>query len=119
MPDHVHLVVEGQTDGSNCREFARAFKQRTAFAWKKRTGQRLWQKSFYDHVLRETETVQGVVGYVLENPVRAELARSPAEYAHSGSFVYERTELIEWAFGNSVGPDLPACIRESLDHNET
>ncbi len=89
MPDHVHLVVEGQADDSNCLEFVRTLKQKTAFAWKQRTGHRLWQKSFHDHILRETETTQGVVRYVLENPVRAKLLRSPAEFAHSGSLLYD------------------------------
>jgi len=95
MPDHVHLVVEGQVHDSNCLEFVRVLKQTTGFAWKQRTGQRLWQPGFHDHILRETDTTQRVVRYVLENPVRAGLATSPAEYAYSGSLVYGRSELIE------------------------
>ena len=98
MPDHLHLVVEGCTDSSNCTTFARVFKQRTAFAWKQGIGERLWQAGFYDHVLRDAEHMRSIVCYVLENPVRAHLVTSPQAYPHSGSFIYERDELFAWAF---------------------
>lgn len=99
MPDHVHLIVEGEADDSNCVAFVRIFKQTTAFYWKQQTGQRLWQRSFHDHVLRDSEPTQHAVSYLLENPVRAKLVASPKDYPHSGSFVYDLPELIEWAFG--------------------
>jgi putative transposase len=99
MPDHVHVVAEGESDAADLLEFVRRFKQKTAFDWKARTETRLWQASFHDHILRDSESTQSVVRYVLENPVRAKLVTSPAEYPYSGSFVYDRDELIEWAFG--------------------
>ena len=99
MPDHVHLVVEGEADDSNCVAFVRLVKQTTAFHWKRQTAERLWQPSFYDHVLRDSESTKDAVRYLLENPVRANLAKSPADYPHAGSFVYDRRALMEWAFG--------------------
>ena len=99
MADHLHLVAEGQNDASNCLEFVRVFKQCTAFEWKRIGNEALWQESFYDHVLRSDESSQRAVRYVLENPVRAGLVTEPSEYPHSGSLVYERQALIEWAFG--------------------
>jgi putative transposase len=103
MPDHIHLVARGEARDSDCLAFMRIFKQTTAFRWKQQSGQRLWQRSFYDHVLRDGEDAKDVVKYVLANPVRAKLVASPKDYPHSGSFVYERTELIEWAFGSEDG----------------
>jgi REP-associated tyrosine transposase len=99
MPDHLHLVVEGESDSSDCLEFVRLLKQPTGYAWKHEYGDRLWQDSFYDHVLRDAESTQKTVRYVLENPVRAKLVTSPAEYPHSGSLLYDRAALFEWAFG--------------------
>jgi putative transposase len=99
MPDHVHVVVEATQDDSDCISFVRAFKQQTAFAFKQRVGRRLWQSSFYDHVLHNNESTQAVVRYILENPVRAKLVRSPADYPYSGSLVYSGEQLLEWAFG--------------------
>lgn len=54
---------------------------------------------FYDHILRSDESTQRAVRYVLENPVRAKLVIEPADYPHSGSLVFDRKALIEWAFG--------------------
>jgi putative transposase len=99
MPDHLHLVVEAQSHLCDLIEFMRLFKQRTAYEWRQRRGARLWQTSFYDHVLRDAETTQDVVRYVLENPVRGRLVTVPEDYEHSGSLVYDRSALIEWAFG--------------------
>jgi putative transposase len=49
------------------------------------------QKQGYDHVLREEEREQeafaGICHYILQNPVRAGLAREAAEYAFSGSVI--------------------------------
>ena len=102
MPDHRHLVAEGCADSSNCTTFARVFKQRSAFAWKQRVGERLWQPGFYDHVLRDAEHMRSIVRYVLENPVRGHLVTSPQDYVHSGSLVYERDDLFAWAFDKAV-----------------
>jgi REP element-mobilizing transposase RayT len=99
MPDHVHLVMEGKADSCDLLEFVRLFKQGTAYTWKQRTRDSLWQPSFHDHILRDGEATQDVVRYVLENPVRAGLVAAPQDYEHSGSFVYDRDDLIEWAFG--------------------
>jgi REP element-mobilizing transposase RayT len=99
MPDHIHLVTEGRSQEADCLVFTKIFKQRTAFRWKREQGQKLWQESFHDHVLRDSEDTRAVVRYVLENPVRAGLVGSPREFPYLGSLVYGREELLEWAFG--------------------
>jgi putative transposase len=44
MPDHAHLLVEGQRDTSNLDAFVSRWKQSTGFAWRRRAVTRLWQK---------------------------------------------------------------------------
>jgi putative transposase len=99
MPDHLHVVCEALSDESDLQAFVQLFKQRAAYAWKQKTAEPMWQPSYYDHVLRESESTRSVVRYTLENPVRAHLVDEPGQYPHIGSFVYDRDELIEWAFG--------------------
>lgn len=90
MPDHVHLLVRDD----DTVEFVRRFKGRLApVARKIAPGRSLWQKSFYDHALRKSESVFKVAGYIWENPVRAGLADSPEKYILSGSFVWP-----DWRF---------------------
>jgi REP element-mobilizing transposase RayT len=89
MPDHVHVIVEGTHDESDLKRFAKIFKQVTAFHYKEETGERLWQKKYYDHILRASDSVDAVLWYVWMNPVRAGLCASPWEYPHSGSFTMD------------------------------
>ena len=97
MPDHVHLLLEGATDEADLVRSVDAWKQSTAFAWKQRTGTRLWQKGFHDRVLRNGDDSRAVVRYVLENPVRARLCRNAAEYPWMGSSRYELADLLSHA----------------------
>jgi putative transposase len=87
MPDHAHLLVEGNTL-SNLIDFVHGFKQRTGHAYRRPTGVSLWQKSYYDRILRRDEDVREVARYIVGNPVRARLAAEARDYPHSGSFTW-------------------------------
>jgi len=89
MPDHVHVVVEGASDESDSGKFVKAFKQATAFHYKRDTGERLWQKKYYDHILRSSDSLDAVMWYVWLNPVRAGSYAEARSYAHSGSFTMD------------------------------
>lgn len=43
----------------------------------------LWQKGFYDHVIRSEESLNRVAWYILMNPIRAGLVRNTAEWPFS------------------------------------
>jgi putative transposase len=83
MPDHLHLLVEA-SDGSDLARFMKAFKQASSFDHKQRTGRLLWQRSYYDHVLRGSDELQPAIEYILGNPVRAGLVQDPAAYPFTG-----------------------------------
>jgi len=88
MPDHVHLLVAGKDRASDLVALIKAYKQTTGYYYRQLTGGALWQKSFYDHVLRKDEAVHEVARYILANPVRRRMVERPAEYPYSGSLVY-------------------------------
>jgi putative transposase len=85
MPDHVHLLVSGTHETSDCLKFINGFKQRSAFAFKQSTGKKLWQHKPYDHILRPNERWEGVAYYIWMNPVRKGLCARPEDWPHSGS----------------------------------
>jgi putative transposase len=85
MPDHLHLLVEGSRADASLTEFVRVFKQRSSFHWKRRFGNDLWQRSYFEHVLRDDEATVSVAQYVLENPLRAGLSRRVEDYPYLGS----------------------------------
>ena len=88
MPDHVHLLVQSTSPGF-LPDFVKRFKQATGFAYRRRHGRALWQKSYYDHVLRGEESVADVARYIFGNPVRAGLVAEAKDYPFSGSLVWE------------------------------
>jgi hypothetical protein len=87
MPEHVHFLAAGRSDASNLIQFVKAFKQATGYAWRERSRGPLWQKSFYDHILRPRDSVESVAWYIWMNPVRKGLCDDPQAYRFSGSFI--------------------------------
>ena len=85
MPDHVHLVLTplyGDYELLSILEIMHGIKSSSAHQINKllnRKGQ-VWQHESFDHVLRREEAIVAKVEYVIENPVRAGLVRSPSEY---------------------------------------
>ncbi len=90
MPDHLHLLVEGGSQ-SDLPQFIKDFKQQTGYTYRRSNSEILWQKSYYDHILRAEEDVPQVARYIVANPVRAALATVASDYPYSGSFVWGRT----------------------------
>jgi REP-associated tyrosine transposase len=93
MSDHLHLILAGTDEQADFQRFMSNWKQRSGFRHKQRTGNSLWQESYYDHVLRDDEEMERAVRYVLENPVRKGLVREFDEYPFSGSNVYSAEQL--------------------------
>jgi REP element-mobilizing transposase RayT len=86
MPDHLHFLAFGKTPNSNLLLLAKSIKQKTAYVYQQETGVRLWQKNYYDHVLRSSEKSNEVAAYIWMNPVRKALCNSFEDYPFSGSF---------------------------------
>jgi REP element-mobilizing transposase RayT len=60
MPDHLHLLAEGQREDASLKRFIKNMKQYSGFRFKQRTGQRLRQRYGFEHVLREEEDTMKV-----------------------------------------------------------
>ena len=73
MPNHFHMVVEirrGEGEsGMELSGFVRLLKGNTT----KRSGKPLWQRGYYEHVIRHDESLQEIVQYMKNNPRRWEL----------------------------------------------
>jgi len=80
MPDHVHLLVRSDGEHDLVR-LVRRFKQQTGWWFRNRqvagglkasptNRHSLWQKSYYDHVLRQEDGIEDVVRYIMSNSCR-------------------------------------------------
>lgn len=85
MPDHAHMLVEGETDAAAFVPFMTLARQRMALTYRRAARRHLWQDGYYERVLRRDEDSVAVVRYMLDNPVRAGLAQVRSEYPFSWS----------------------------------
>jgi len=93
MPDHFHLLFVGN-ESSSLPKFMRLFKQKSSFLFKKRYGNDpLWQRSYYDHIIRKEEVLEDVALYIFNNPVRKGLVNNYKDYPFSGSFMFNTKKL--------------------------
>ncbi len=76
MPNHVHgiVIIRDVEEGKRqpLTEVIRGFKSFSA-RWinqlRKTTGQPVWQRSFYEHVIRNEADYQAIHNYILANPM--------------------------------------------------
>ena len=85
MPNHIHLLAQPESPGANISKFIAAFKRKTYKILQNYGIEgKIWQSSFYDHIVRKKEALSKIMKYILNNPVRKSLAEKWDEYPHSG-----------------------------------
>lgn len=85
MPDHVHLLLSLTDDyQKSLQNWVAAFKRYTARIINKSFGIKpLWQKNFYDHVVRKEESLRKIAEYIVNNPARKGMVSNWQEYPYS------------------------------------
>ena len=94
MPDHIHLFVCGLNDFELGRWMGmlKQCLEKALGATASPTGRRLqkrpiWQRRFFDHVLRTEESYSQKWNYVRDNPVRAGLVTEPDDWPYAGEII--------------------------------
>jgi len=95
MPDHLHMLVEGTSDTSDLLSFVKIAKQCSGRMHVTVHGTLLWQEGYHERVLRPSEDVRSVARYVIDNPVRAGLVKTPLAYPFLGSGVWSVRDLLD------------------------
>ena len=87
MPDHIHLFVCGDLQ-FHLGKWIKSLKQVLGKSISKDVKQnRLWQEGFFDHVLRNDESMAQKWDYIKENPVRAGLVTDSVDWPYQGEIV--------------------------------
>ena len=72
MPNHVHMILVLPADGG--RALRAPTVSRIVRAWKetvtKMLGEAIWQKSFYDHIIRDENDYLRIWTYIHTNPAK-------------------------------------------------
>lgn len=69
MPNHIHLVLSVERDADI--SVSKIIQQTKSWVTKK-VGFPIWQKSFYDHVIRNEQDYYEIVNYIQMNPLKWE-----------------------------------------------
>ena len=86
MPDHVHFFCTAASDTKDLAAFVRDWKRWTArkIADVTLISPPIWQREFFDHVLRSSGSYAAKWKYVRENPVRAGLVSDADDWPLQG-----------------------------------
>jgi putative transposase len=84
LPDHFHAIV--RPDESDPCAWMRRLKLLFASRYLQRLNARrgkVWQRRFWDHVIRDERDWRRHMDYIHFNPVKHGLAKAPSEWSHS------------------------------------
>lgn len=86
LPDHLHLFV---ALGEDCKlgNWIGTLKRLLAREVVTDSEDPVWQRGFFDHILRSSESYLEKWNYVKENPVRAGLVTCATDWPYSGEII--------------------------------
>lgn len=81
MPNHLHILFNSSGKEINVLRIIKDIKGRTSTILRKKYNvEKVWQKSFYDRILRKEEVIKDVSLYILNNPVRKGIVNNWQDY---------------------------------------
>ena len=83
LPDHLHLFVRLPAT-VKLSDWIGTMKRILVRAVENLSNDPTWQRGFFDHVLRTSESYSEKWNYVRENPVRAGLVKNADDWPFSG-----------------------------------
>lgn len=85
MPDHCHIFVAYDDQKITLSGWTKSLKNALSLALRERgVATPHWQKGFFDHLLRTSESASEKWNYVRENPVRAGLVTRAEQWKFAG-----------------------------------
>jgi len=96
LPDHFHILIRptGQSNFSQImhsikRNFTKSYKEKINIS----TRVNLWQKRFWDHVIRDEDDLEKHLHYMHFNPVKHGYIKDPAEWNDSSFTAWQNRGL--------------------------
>lgn len=97
MPDHFHLIITPAADVS-LEKAVQLIKGGFSFRVKREMHSNLeiWQTGFTEHRVQDLADFERHRKYIRENPVRARLVGSAAEYPYSSAAIFNIDPIAPW-----------------------
>jgi len=92
MPDHLHLIVKPEKEP--LAKIMQKIKGKTSRLINQResTNGGLWQKEYFERVIRDEKDLEEKYRYIIYNPVKNGLTETPEEYPFSSAAL---TEMVD------------------------
>ena len=91
MPDHFHALID--CNGNDLSKIMAKIKLSFSTYLRNRMGVQsgtIWQRRFWDHIIREQNDMNRHIDYIHYNPVKHGLVDSPLDWAYSSFHEYFR-----------------------------
>ena len=85
MPDHIHFIVQLAATGAEASTLAQivgAFKSLVAVSWSRHlravgmaSSEKLWQRNYYEHIIRDDLDLETKRDYIRNNPAMAQFKK--------------------------------------------
>lgn len=102
LVEHFHLIIQ-LSEESNISKLLQSIQRNYTVNLKKQENishsLRLWQRGFWDHVIRDERDFRNHFHYIHYNPVKHGYVRKPEEYAHSSYMEYVKRGWYEIGWG--------------------
>ncbi|MFA6293649.1 MAG: transposase [Victivallales bacterium] len=86
MSEHIHLFVWINLESCDLKKWIKSLKCFLSVELEEINVKRPhWQIGFFDHVLRSSDSYREKSIYMMNNPVRAELCKTPDEWKYKGT----------------------------------
>ena len=86
MPDHVHLLLSPlENREQSLSPFIQCWKSCVTMRLRQSVAGQIWQREFFDRLLRSGEKLQEKWEYIRDNPVRAGFCQAAEDYPYSGT----------------------------------
>ncbi len=111
LHDHLHLLIEvGEECKHNITDIIHSLKRNFTMNYKKHYEithrLNLWQKRFWDHIIRNEDDFQRHIDYIHYNPVKHGIVFMPEEYEYSSYNKWMKNGFYEKGWGHSEPDDL-------------
>jgi putative transposase len=85
MPDHFHALIGAGESNKSLSEICGSFKSTSTRAYWQWYEGKLWQRQFFDHIIRNEQDFFETLEYIKMNPVRKELVKRSEDWPYTGS----------------------------------
>ncbi len=118
LPEHLHCIWTLPPNDADFAtrwglikgQFSRAIGkgEYRSLSRSKRGERGIWQRRFWEHLIRDESDLNAHIDYIHWNPVKHGWVQRVADWPHSSFHQYVERGIYTADWGDSPGPDLPA-----------